>query len=87
MDIVWVKLDNTSYAAAIIGIYISPSTSVEDYHEIFSYTEQQCTSYKNILILGDFNIPQYAAHFLHNNNQANLYGSSVPLNEFIIYNE
>lgn len=70
----------------ILLLYIPPSTSTEDFELFFESLEQlECLQTKNILILGDFNVPDFVnlnntdtrtfclSHFMHfvNVNQFN----------------
>ncbi|XP_063924694.1 uncharacterized protein LOC135138647 [Zophobas morio] len=82
-DLLGVKVMTASFTLYIIAVYITPAANVDIYHELFGYIESQCTLDKNVIIIGDFNIPQYVEHFIHNDNMS---GSSLPLYDFISFN-
>ncbi|KAJ3665922.1 hypothetical protein Zmor_001386 [Zophobas morio] len=84
-DVLGIRIVEGCTSINILALYVTSGASVSDYTEISSYMETHWNIANNYIIIGDFNIPQYASQFL-TDNIMNFSGSFVPLKDFIDYN-
>lgn len=69
IDILVVKIVSSCSSLFLINVYIPPATRVAEYASFFEAIESLDFLYgHNIIILGDFNISNYAAHLQNSEN-------------------
>ncbi|KAF5282306.1 hypothetical protein FQR65_LT14360 [Abscondita terminalis] len=68
MEIIGVTITLGSFFATLVCVYIPPQISVAEYSLAFEYLSETLLNYKNVVIAGDFNIPDYAQSLDHINN-------------------
>lgn len=85
VDIVAIKMwINSDVNLTIINIYIPPAASIHTYEVIFDYLENEFDITKNVVVMGDFNIPHYYNQCVCSDT-GQLSGSCIPLVEFLNY--
>ena len=86
IDIMWVKIkaEDLHQCLHIIVLYVPPSCGVDDYSILFESLMSVNVLYKsNIIVLGDFNIPEYISCYSSSVISSNIYYDCDNFSKFL----